>query len=139
MYLFGCPKNCLVWQPKDWFWLLMVMVIGGQMMVLYLQNSRRRKWLFADINRGQPLHDYYCIPPILPANQHDCVICLTPLSLPGVPRASIVNNSVTMRPPCGHMFHKDCLRNWMRIKLECPTCRGPLPRMEEEDEDQYSD
>ena len=26
---------------------------------------------------------------------------------------------------CGHIFHKPCLKRWMRIKPTCPVCRSP--------------
>lgn len=29
--------------------------------------------------------------------------------------------------PCGHTFCCKCLRSWMNVKLECPTCRGQIP------------
>ena len=29
-------------------------------------------------------------------------------------------------PNCGHVFCFECLANWSRIKLECPTCRQPF-------------
>jgi hypothetical protein len=29
--------------------------------------------------------------------------------------------------PCDHFFHSGCLQRWMDIKMECPTCRRPLP------------
>jgi hypothetical protein len=31
--------------------------------------------------------------------------------------------------PCDHFFHTGCLQRWMDIKMECPTCRRPLPPM----------
>lgn len=32
-----------------------------------------------------------------------------------------------MVTPCDHFFHTGCLQRWMDIKMECPTCRRPLP------------
>ena len=32
-----------------------------------------------------------------------------------------------MRTPCSHYFHRECLVNWVDVKMECPTCRAPLP------------
>jgi hypothetical protein len=29
--------------------------------------------------------------------------------------------------PCKHSFHEKCLKEWMKTKLECPTCRQALP------------
>lgn len=140
MYLFGCPKNFRVWEPKDWYWGLMVLVLGGQMAVLYLQTSKRNSWLF--VKSGCPTHDYFALPPNVPQDmvggmQRDCVICMTPLVMPDDTQSrDIPNTSPPMRPPCGHLFHSDCLRNWMRIKLECPTCRSALPVLDDiEDED----
>jgi transmembrane E3 ubiquitin-protein ligase len=35
--------------------------------------------------------------------------------------------------PCMHEFHCRCLKGWMDIKLQCPTCRSPLPELENEE------
>lgn len=35
-----------------------------------------------------------------------------------------------MKTPCDHKFHINCLKKWMEIKLECPTCRKQLPSLE---------
>ncbi len=32
-----------------------------------------------------------------------------------------------MRTPCGHVFHPECLRAWMDVRLECPACRASIP------------
>ena len=29
-------------------------------------------------------------------------------------------------PKCGHMYHKDCLENYMKIKKNCPNCRSEI-------------
>ena len=35
-----------------------------------------------------------------------------------------------MRTPCDHKFHIPCLKRWLNIKLECPTCRKQIPSLE---------
>ncbi|KAI9561213.1 hypothetical protein GHT06_012169 [Daphnia sinensis] len=42
-----------------------------------------------------------------------CAICLSP-------------QADRSRPRCGHVFCFDCLKEWCRVKLECPTCRQPF-------------
>jgi len=40
-----------------------------------------------------------------------------------------------MKTPCNHKFHEKCLKSWMQVKLECPTCRRELPPIIQEIED----
>lgn len=49
----------------------------------------------------------------------ECVICMQDLCLED--GAAVA--------PCDHKFHKACLETWMDVKMECPTCRRPLPPM----------
>lgn len=32
-----------------------------------------------------------------------------------------------MKTPCNHSYHIVCLKKWMDIRLECPTCRQVIP------------
>ncbi len=36
---------------------------------------------------------------------------------------------------CGHMFHPDCFKAWMKVKQECPFDRTPLPPLNNDDID----
>lgn len=49
----------------------------------------------------------------------DCAICMSAIDY-NDPASFMVT-------PCHHAFHTDCLYKWMDVKLECPTCRAPLP------------
>lgn len=49
----------------------------------------------------------------------DCVICYNSIN--------IQNKRDYMLAPCDHIFHKDCLEQWMEVKMECPICRMALP------------
>ena len=49
-----------------------------------------------------------------------CVMCLESLSF---------GNSYIVTTPCGHLFHKDCLKKWLDTgKKTCPKCRTEIPR-----------
>ena len=37
-----------------------------------------------------------------------------------------------MKTPCGHSFHIMCLKKWMDIRLECPTCRQVIPQPDDD-------
>ncbi|KAL7067784.1 zinc finger, C3HC4 type domain-containing protein [Cryptosporidium serpentis] len=55
-----------------------------------------------------------------------CVICMTNIT--------VLNNNedelCAVCTPCDHVFHQKCLKQWMTIKLECPTCRSSIPPFE---------
>jgi hypothetical protein len=61
----------------------------------------------------------------------ECTICMTELNLAGRDNGEVFNFSKTWHTPCKHMFHEDCLKTWMSIKMECPTCRSQLPFTED--------
>lgn len=60
-----------------------------------------------------------CPDPSLPT--FDCVICYNEIN--------IRNRTGYMLAPCDHIFHKECLLQWMDVKMECPVCRTELPAL----------
>ena len=49
-----------------------------------------------------------------------CIMCLESLNS---------GNSYIVTTPCGHLFHKDCLKKWLDTgKKTCPKCRTEIPR-----------
>jgi len=51
----------------------------------------------------------------------ECVICYNNIDTS--------NRTAYMIAPCDHIFHKDCLVQWMEVKMECPICRQKLPSL----------
>lgn len=49
----------------------------------------------------------------------ECVICYNEIDTS--------DRTDYMIAPCNHIFHKDCLVQWMEVKMECPICRHNLP------------
>merc|ERR1719188_87701 len=47
----------------------------------------------------------------------ECSICLGDLEV-GEP---------ALRIPCGHLFHEECVKDWLKKSNECPVCRFELP------------
>lgn len=67
----------------------------------------------------------------------DCSICMNPVELVvhtsddqnNMDPAKLVARRQYMITPCRHVFHTECMSNWMIRKLQCPVCRNPLPPM----------
>lgn len=65
----------------------------------------------------------------------DCAICMNEIDLPintnpdGKAKNQVdkVKSSKYMITPCHHIFHTECLEDWMVYKLQCPVCRTALP------------
>ena len=41
--------------------------------------------------------------------------------------SAMLKEVTVMKTPCNHYYHRDCLLSWIDVKLECPSCRSPLP------------
>ncbi|XP_039003726.1 E3 ubiquitin-protein ligase RDUF1-like [Hibiscus syriacus] len=51
------------------------------------------------------------------AAEKDCVICLEQLKV----------GSDASSMPCEHVFHGDCIQEWLRTSHYCPICRFEMP------------
>jgi len=49
----------------------------------------------------------------LASTDNVCIICREEMTVP----------SLTKKLPCGHIFHRNCLRSWFQRQQTCPTCR----------------
>ena len=65
-------------------------------------------------------------------NLNECVICYNGIEIDNHNGRS--NQPPTyMITPCNHLFHPNCLQQWLTVKMECPTCRAVLPLSESDD------
>ncbi|GKU87044.1 hypothetical protein SLEP1_g1499 [Rubroshorea leprosula] len=54
-----------------------------------------------------------------------CMICLEELE----PSTTVIKRM----PCCSHLFHGDCIEQWLNTSHLCPWCRFPMPISAEED------
>ena len=50
----------------------------------------------------------------------ECVVCMSEIDLKNERKDTVIT-------PCGHLFHSQCLGEWMNMRQECPLCRRELP------------
>lgn len=119
LYIYGCPDgvaNTLfdtldpVFCAVLVFWTMLQLGVLGMQRVFGPRAFIPKRFLPKkyDYNRK--------IPETL--RDSDCAICMIPVS--GV-------DIEHMLTPCNHLFHRDCLRQWLLQKHQCPTCRATLP------------
>lgn len=134
LYLFACPSNLLNVAPSLGMCVALVIIVSGQAVTVVLQSlSGPRfgpRWFIP--RRFLPAkYDYYrgCsrkgVGDIETGEAEDCVICMNAIDLDIGGGSG--GNAATMVAPCDHRFHSRCLMRWMAVKMECPTCRRPLP------------
>ncbi|KAF7822969.1 transmembrane E3 ubiquitin-protein ligase 1-like isoform X1 [Senna tora] len=119
LYIFGCPNNFMRIEPDKSWCVCLAVFIGLQAVILLLQHYLGSRWFIP----RQILPEKYSYYRRFGQNTNhgtDCVICMTAIDLNQ-------RSSDCMVTPCEHFFHSGCLQRWMDIKMECPTCRRPLP------------
>ncbi|KAF3643491.1 putative protein TPX2-like [Capsicum annuum] len=119
LYVFGCPHNFMRIEPDKSWCICLGIFMAVQALVLLSQHYLGSRWFIP----RQILPEKYSYNRRFDHNGNhatDCVICMTAIDL-----TQRSNNC--MVTPCDHFFHLGCLQRWMDIKMECPTCRRPLP------------
>ena len=130
LYLFGFAHEFMKPEADYKACLVFILYFGVQTGVVLLQNKHPRFFL-PKICRPVTYTYFRDVEFERIQERSECIICMTELNLGGGDGAEILNFSRTMHTPCKHMFHEDCLGDWMNLKMECPTCRTPLPLVEE--------
>ncbi|XP_065874475.1 transmembrane E3 ubiquitin-protein ligase FLY2-like isoform X1 [Euphorbia lathyris] len=119
LYIFGCPNNFMRIVPDKSWCICLSVFIGLQASILLLQHYFGSRW-FIPKQILPEKYSYFRRFDQNTSHATDCVICMTAIDLPQ-------RSSDCMVTPCDHFFHTGCLQRWMDIKMECPTCRRPLP------------
>jgi hypothetical protein len=68
--------------------------------------------------RNWPLNSSYLKTHTLPienGEEQNCTICLSPMKKIGFKFTQLCNNK--------HMAHKSCSLKWLKLKMQCPTCK----------------
>ena len=92
-------------------------IIGGVVFFLALlayekyQESNRNERRHTERGRTPPSGSRVNAPP-QPSN--DCSICRDSLTSP----LEIL--------PCGHLFHRQCIKQWFARRMVCPVCRNRI-------------
>ncbi|XP_031255315.1 transmembrane E3 ubiquitin-protein ligase FLY1-like isoform X2 [Pistacia vera] len=119
LYIFGCPHNFMRIKPDQNWCICLIVFIGLQASILLLQHYLGSRW-FIPRQILPEKYSYYRRFDHDTDHFTDCVICMTAIDL-------TQRSTDCMVTPCEHFFHSVCLQRWMDIKMECPTCRRPLP------------
>ncbi|BBN11396.1 transmembrane E3 ubiquitin-protein ligase [Marchantia polymorpha subsp. ruderalis] len=129
LYTFGCPNNFMRVETSFSWCIGLIAFMFSQAAVLLLQHYMGARCFIP----RQCLPEKYCYyrrvdrSSLAPGGEDeilvvDCVICMAAVDMAG-------RSTECMVTPCDHFFHSGCLQRWMDIKMECPTCRRPLPPM----------
>ncbi|KAK4344149.1 hypothetical protein RND71_037243 [Anisodus tanguticus] len=119
LYVFGCPHNFMRIEPDKHWCIGLGVFIALQATVLLLQHYLGSR-CFIPRQILPEKYNYYRRSDQGANHATDCVICMA-----AIDHTQRSNNC--MVTPCDHFFHSGCLQRWMDIKMECPTCRRPLP------------
>ncbi|CAK9197174.1 unnamed protein product [Sphagnum jensenii] len=129
LYAFGCPSNFMGVETNIRWCIGLTTFLGLQSAILLLQHYFGPRCF---IPRQMLPEKYSYFRRVERSNTRvagadetavvDCVICMASVDM-------AQRSTECMVTPCDHFFHTGCLQRWMDIKMECPTCRRPLPPM----------
>lgn len=136
VYVFTYSSNVFRHHKDVRFVTILCLWLLFQIAVLYSQDILGSRWFLPQISipEGYSYHKPMSAQALLEHGSSsnytvDCAICMSevPVFVEDVPETHKVDEQSYMVTPCGHIFHTQCLENWMSYKLQCPVCRAPLP------------
>lgn len=136
VYVFTYSSNVFRHHKDVRFVVVLCLYLLFQIAVLYSQDILGSRWFLPKlaIPEGYSYHKPMSAQELMEHGSSvdhtvDCAICMSevPVYVEDVPETHKVDLQTYMTTPCGHVFHTQCLENWMSYKLQCPVCRSPLP------------
>eukprot|EP01017_Pseudomicrothorax_dubius_P029968 TRINITY_DN3683_c0_g3_i2.p1 TRINITY_DN3683_c0_g3~~TRINITY_DN3683_c0_g3_i2.p1 ORF type:complete len:323 (+),score=-6.80 TRINITY_DN3683_c0_g3_i2:309-1277(+) len=130
-----CPVNLFNFEPTIPITSVFFMIQFVNVILLCLQKRMHPRFFLPQGVRRYQTYVYHPKQICLTDEEGKvitCSICLVDLIDPSSKQLKEGQNisnvsKAIMKTPCSHIFHTSCLRPWMIRKLECPTCRAPLP------------
>ncbi|KAF8586058.1 hypothetical protein K439DRAFT_1409339 [Ramaria rubella] len=145
LYIFGCPENVLGIDSSPYVWVIVLLVVF-QVLVIVGQDTFGPSFFLPKGWINVRVYDYHPLIPTPDAEAPkqslgDCAICMEPImvhsespvgSTKGTSSQLLSSTAAGLRrvyalAPCHHVFHTQCLEQWLAIKNICPQCRRPLP------------
>ncbi|CAR30920.1 ZYRO0E05632p [Zygosaccharomyces rouxii] len=136
VYVFTYSSNVFRHHRNVRFVVVLCLWLLFQIAVLYSQDILGSRWFLPKLSIPEG-YSYHKAMPAQDLLEHgstagytiDCAICMSevPIRVEEVPETHKVDEQTYMVTPCAHIFHTQCLENWMSYKLQCPVCRSPLP------------
>lgn len=136
VYVFTYSSNVFRHHKDVRFAVILCLYLLFQVAVLYSQDILGSRWFLPkmSIPEGYSYHKPMSAQELMEHGSSanytaDCAICMSevPVYVEEVPETHKVDLQTYMTTPCGHIFHTQCLENWMSYKLQCPVCRSALP------------
>jgi hypothetical protein len=116
---------------KDYvFCSILTGLIIVQLFILYLQRAKGPCFFLPHCLKPN-VHPYkQPINNLNGSDRTDCPICFIPLVQQPDKFSDQIAPLATKyyaETPCKHQFHESCLKLWMAIKLQCPSCLSKIP------------
>ena len=126
-YVWGCPESIfndeLLPRPPGGAWVAVTVVLlqAVQAGILLTQKRFGPRWFVPWIFLPHVYNYYRKVDMDEEFGVPECVVCMSEIDLKPSDKKS------TVITPCGHLFHTQCLSEWMNLRQECPLCRRELP------------
>ncbi|CDW79697.1 ring-finger-containing ubiquitin ligase [Stylonychia lemnae] len=153
-YQRACPQNLFDREPTYRLSAVFILYVLGQIAIVFLQQKIGPRFFIPKrfrINRNAFNYFHKIIDkPENPTpqdverleinEQEECVICMNQIIFEvdntnglGISAIPTKKAKFYMKTPCNHKYHVQCLKKWMEIRLECPSCRQVIPELEDDE------